>query len=385
MSTVDHAALVDRARAAGETIAPLAARIEAERRLPREAVDALVRSGAHKLLVPRSLGGSEASPSTFVAVLEELGRADGSVGWVAMIHATSGLMSALLPEPVAREIYGDGDALTCGVFAPMGRAVREAGGYRVSGRWPFASGCENSSWRMGGAIVASDPPDLLPGGAPHVRCLVFRADETRVIDTWNTSGLRGTGSHDLEVMDVLVPESRAFSFFTTEPWARAPLYRAPFFGVLASGIAAVAIGIARNAVDALVTLAKKKQPVGSKRGIAHREIVQLAVASAEAKVRGARALLRDALADVEAELERGPTLRARAVLRLAAAHATAEAASAVDLAYEAGGGTSIYATSPLQRAFRDVHTATQHVMVAKTATTLAGRILLDLESDTSAL
>lgn len=363
---------VEHAKRAAAIIAPLAAQIEAERRLPAEAVAALRDAGVFKLLVPRSLGGSEAPIDTFLTVLETIGAADGSAGWCAMIGASSGLMSRLLDEAVAREVYGPAGAITCGVFAPMGRATRVEGGLRVRGRWPFGSGCEHSQWRMGGVLIDGE---VLPNGAPHVRCVLFRADETHVIETWDTSGLRGTGSHDFEVRDVVVPQARCFSFFEgAQP-------QIPFFGVLAAGVSAVALGIARAAVDAIVALAKVKQPLGSKRGIAHRELVQLTVAQAEAKVRSARAFLHEAAIAAE----RDPTVQNRALLRLAAAHATKESAAAVDLAYEAGGATSIYSKNPLQRHFRDVHVATQHIMVGSTATTLAGRILLDLESDVSTL
>jgi alkylation response protein AidB-like acyl-CoA dehydrogenase len=382
--------LLARARAAAETIAPLADRIEESRRLPPEAVRALADAGAFKMLVPRAYGGSEASLVTFVRVLEEVARADGSAGWIAMIGATSGLMAAYLDAPVARELYSADDAVTSGVFAPMGRAARVEGGFKVSGRWSFASGCEHSPWRMGGALVmGANGPEMLPSGVPDVVSMLFRADETKVIDTWSTSGLRGSGSHDLEVKDVFVPASRSFSLFSGGPRPEhdGALFRLPFFGVLAAGVAAVALGIARNAIDSITTLAKAKHPLGAKRGLAHRELVQLQIARAEAKYRGARAFLHEASKDAEAEVAtaKAGSLTTRALLRLAASHATTEAAAAVDLAYETGGGTSIYAKSPLQRCFRDVHVATQHIMVSPTATTLVGRILLGLESDTSTL
>jgi len=381
---------VARARAAAAIVAPLAPVIEASRRLPEEAIAALTSAGVWKLLVPKAYGGAEASASTLLAVIDEVARADGSAGWCVMIAATSGLMSAYLDDEVARAAYGDDGAITSGVFAPMGRAIREGDGYRVSGRWPFASGCEHAAWRMGGVLLDRGDdggPDLLPSGAPHVRSVLFRAAETRVIDTWQTSGLRGTGSHDVEVNDVHVPASRCFSLFTPPSRHDAAIYRVPFFGVLAAGVAAVSLGIARASIDALVELARGKRGLGSKRSIAHRELVQLRVAQAEAKVRGARALLFDAIGELEARVAAGAEakLRDRAVARLAASHAASESAAAVDLMYEAGGATSIYASHPLQRHFRDVHVATQHVMVSPTATTLAGRVLLGVESDTSTL
>jgi indole-3-acetate monooxygenase len=384
MSGIDST-LVSGARAASGALALLSPLIEAGRRLPPEAVEVLKGAGVFKLLVPRELGGSQASAPTMLAVLEEIARGDGSAGWCSMVGATSGLMSVYLDESTAREIYAAPDAITCGVFAPMGRAVAVEGGFRVSGRWPFASGCEHSGWRMGGALLAGATPDLLPSGGPNVRSMLFRADETRVIDTWDTSGLRGTGSHDIEVSDVFVPASRSFSLITGRP--RIEGYALPFFGVLASGVAAVALGIARSAVDTFTELARTKLTPGSKRTIAHRELVQLQVAQAEARIRAGRAFLYAAVGDVEAEVaERGEaSLRSRALLRLAASHATTEAAAAVDLAYNNGGAAAVYSKNPLQRHFRDVHVATQHLMVSATAATVAGRVLRDLETETSTL
>lgn len=374
-------ALLARARAAAEVIAPLAGQIEKDRRLPAAAVEALVDAGVFKLLVPRTFGGSEAHPATMVAVIEEIARADGSAAWCTMVGATSGLMSMHVDETVAREVYGPADAVTCGVFAPMGRAVATDGGYRVSGRWPFASGCEHSKWRMGGAIVMAEgvPSELLPNGSPDVRSMLFHADETRVHDTWDTSGLRGTGSHDMEVEDVFVPRERSFSIISGTPKHAA--YTLPFFGVLASGVAAVGLGIARAAVDSFVAMAKTKTPPGSKRTLAHRDLVQMDVARAEAKLRGARAFLYDAIAEATAS----PSLETRARLRLAASHAAEESAAVVAIAYKAGGGGAIYAKSPLQRYFRDAHVVTHHIMVNDMATTLAGRVLLGVESDTTTL
>jgi alkylation response protein AidB-like acyl-CoA dehydrogenase len=380
MPTID-AEVLARARLAAETIAPLSQTIEDERRLPPEAVRALVEAGVFKLMVPKELGGAQTTAGTLLSVIEDISRADGSAGWCAMIGASSGLMSAFLDEAVAAEVYGPADAISCGVFAPMGRATKVDGGYRVSGRWPFASGCEHSSWRMGGVFV--EGPE---GQPPTVRSVLFSAEQTRVVDTWNVSGLRGTGSHDLEVSDVLVPDARSFSL-SSPARHEGGVYRLPFFGVLASGVAAVTLGIARAAIDSIIALAKKKTPFGSKRGIAHRELVQLHVAQAEAKLRSARAFLYLSVRDAENEVEAHgkASLRGRALLRLAASHAATESAAAVDLAYEAGGATSIYAKHPLQRHFRDVHVATQHIMVSSTSKVLAGRILLDVESDVSTL
>ncbi len=249
----EHEDLVARAEAAAKVVAPLAGQIEAERKLPEQAVKALVEARVFKLAVPRAIGGCEAKITTLIDVIETIARADGSAGWCAMIGATSGLMSVFVDADAAREMFGPHDAIAAGVTAPLGKAQRTADGYRVTGRWPFASGCEHAGWRMGGAILSDEPPAA--NGAPAMRCFIFRADQTRVIDTWHTSGLRGTGSHDLEVSDALVPTARSFSLFDPRRGDHAGVCAAPFFGLLATAVAAVAIGIARGALDAFLELA----------------------------------------------------------------------------------------------------------------------------------
>jgi alkylation response protein AidB-like acyl-CoA dehydrogenase len=382
-------AAVDAARNLAATIRDAADATERGRRVPPELVAALARAGLFRLCVPRALGGGEADVATLLGAIEEVARADGSTGWVVMIGATTGLVSAFLPDAAAREIYGcDANTITGGVVAPRGKATAVAGGYRVSGRWAFASGCQHCAWLMGGCLVVDDgKPDLLPSGAPNPRLMIFPSADAEIVDTWTVSGMCGSGSHDIAVRDLIVPRERAVSLVTDRPRHEGPLYAFPLFGLLALGISAVATGIARTAIDELVELAGGKTPSGSRRTLAERTAVQAQVADAEATLESARALVRDTVGETwEAAKSRGeitPDQRAR--LRLAATHATRSAARATDLMYDAGGGTSIYATSRLQRCFRDVHVATQHVMVAPASLELAGRLLLGLETDTAML
>jgi indole-3-acetate monooxygenase len=342
-------------------IPPLIPRIESERRLPRELVDAFVAAGIFKLLVPRAYGGAEVAPERAIETFETIARVDGSAGWCAMIGATTGLCAYYLDEATAREIYTPADAITCGVFAPMGHAVADAdgGGVRVSGRWSFGSGCEHAHWRMGGAMLGDT--------IVHV---MLRADQTRVIDTWDAVGLRGTGSHDYVAEDVLVPRTRVFSMITSR--------EVPFFGLLAAGIAAVGLGVARAAIDVFAELARTKQLPGGKRTIAHRELVQVELARAEAQLGAARAYL-------YAQLQGGATLVERARLRLAANHATETSAQVTGAMFHAAGGGAVYARSPLQRYLRDAQVVAQHVMVSSLTMTTVGRVLLGVESDTSTL
>lgn len=375
---MNEESLALRASRAAAAIAPHVRVIETGRRLPPEVVDALATAGLFKALVPRDYGGGEHPVGELVEALETLAAVDGSAAWCAMIGATSGLISAYLPPETARELFADPRAISAGIFAPFGKARVVDGGYRVSGRWPFASGCQHATHVMGGVMIARE-------GKPEMRSMVFAKEDVRVHDTWDVAGLRGTGSHDVEVEDAFVPEARTLSLFGP-PVHEGALYRQPLFGSLAAGVAAVALGLARGALDELVTIAKTKR-IGPERTMASRELVQRDVGVAWGTLDAARATLVAALDANAREVERdgAASLQTRARLRLAACHATKESAKVVDLAYEHGGGAAIYATSSLQRAKRDVHVATQHLMVSGTSATLAGRALLGLDGDYSAL
>ncbi len=382
MSTPSY---MDEARALLPTIRAAADQIEQQRRLPVELVRKMAQHGLFRLCVPRALGGGEVDVATMARVIETASEADGSAGWCVMIGVTSSLLAAYLPLSNAAEIYGSPDGVSAGVFAPLGKAVVADGGYRVSGRWAFASGCQHCDWLMGGCVVMEDgKPRLLPNGAPETRMMLFPAAAVQIHDTWHVSGLRGTGSHDISVDNLFVANERSASFITDSPRHAGTLYKFPVFGLLALGIAAVALGVARHAIDELCRLAGAKMPSGSRRKLAERPIIQTQVAQAEAQLRSARALLFNTVAEVTAQAESAEIgIEPRALLRLAATHATDSAVKAVDMMYTAGGGTSIYADSPLQRCFRDVHVATQHMMVAQPTYEVAGRVFLGIETDVS--
>ena len=230
------APLVARAEAAARLIRPQADAIERNRRLPPEAVAALVDAGIFKLLVPARYGGAETTVATAVAAIEAIARADGSAGWCAMIGSTSALMSAFLPESTARAIYTPPAVITGGVFAPLGRATRTDTGYRVTGRWPFCSGCQHTDWVMGSALVDTGDPSK-----PELRSLLFRRDQVELHDTWDTSGLRGTGSHDYAIMDLFVPAERTITLNTPSRLPDA-LYNMPLMSLMDSMMATVPLG-----------------------------------------------------------------------------------------------------------------------------------------------
>jgi alkylation response protein AidB-like acyl-CoA dehydrogenase len=378
------ASLLERTRALLPAVAAGSSEAERLRTLPRELVDELAKAGLFRMLVPRRLGGLEVDPAAAMRAIEAVSSADGSAGWCVMIGASTGVNGGLLAPKAAEEIYGsDPMVVTGGVFAPRGRAVRTAGGFVVSGRWPFASGCRHCSWLLGGCTIV----DEAGNAEPVPRLLYFPAGEVQIIDTWNVSGLRGTGSHDIAVENVFVPERRAVGLGFDRAKQPGPLYVFPVFGLLACCVAAVALGIARSAVETLVGLAGGKVPTGARRPLAERSVVQADVARAEYLLTSARSALYEAVADAWQTVCAGgrASTRQRAALRLAAAGAARASADAVDLMYDAGGASSIYDDNLLQRHFRDVHVVTQHIMVAPSTFELTGRILLGLETDTSLL
>ncbi len=376
------------ARRLAPRAAELSAQAERDRRLAPELVSALADRGLFRLCVPAAIGGLEAHPAVLVEVVAALARGDGAAGWCVAIGATSGLLAGYLPEDAAREISGNRRAISGGVFAPKGCATVASGGFRVSGRWPFASGCQDCDWLMGGCVVEEDGHQRkLANGMPDVRLMLAPADEFRIHDTWDVMGLRGTGSHDIELDDVPVPPEHSASVFTDSPVQPGPLYAFPLFGLLAIAIAAVGLGLARGAIDDLVDLAGAKTPTGSGRKLAERATVQAAIAQAEASLRAAQALLGEAIDEAWSGAgDQGQvTTSERAGLRMAATHSIAVAVSVVESAYRLGGGSSIYQSSRLQRRLRDVNVAAQHMLVAPATWELTGRLLLGLPTDTSQL
>jgi indole-3-acetate monooxygenase len=357
-------------RALTPMVAAGADETEQARRLPSAVFSELLEAGMFHLLTPRRFGGREVNVLTVLEALETFATADGSTAWVLMINNNGGMIPAYLDPTAAAEIYADDPtAVIAGALVPSGTARSVPGGYRVSGRWGFASGVEHSAWVVAACRV--DDSD--------VRAVVLPADDVTVVDTWSVGGLRGTGSHDFEVADAFVPAHRTF-WLSDRPTQPGPLYRFPLRSFGAAAIAAVTLGIARGALDAVTELAAAKTPTMTALALRERPYVQTELARGEAIVRSARSWLfesvRQAWMDVVAG--RHVTPHDQALLRLAATFAVQRAAEAVDIAHTLAGGSAIFTGSPLERAFRDVHTATQHFSVQPTMYEPIGRALLHL-------
>lgn len=363
----------------------LARTTEEQRSLAGDVVTALVDGGLFRTGVPRTLGGPEVPPSVILRSAETIARGDASAGWCVAIGATSSLLSAYLPAKGAEEVFGDPRSVAAGVWAPRGKARPVEGGVRVSGRWAFCSGVPHADWLFAGCVLQTE--EEAEATAPVLRVVALPTSQLRILDTWHTGGLRGTGSHDTVADDVFVPEHRVMSLVDGAPQDATPLHRFPLFGFFALSVAAAALGNARGAVDDLVALAAVRKPSGSSRSLAERATVQAAVAQAEASLRAARLLYYQSVDEAwRAAHESEPVPdELRVGLRLAATHTARTAADVAATMYELGGGAAIYEDSPLQRRFRDAHTVTAHLQVNASTYELLGRYLLGLPVRTAQL
>lgn len=352
--------------------------IEQARRLPADLASQLRASGVFSLSVPRSIGGREASPAELMRAAETVATADGSAGWCTMVGIGNNVVAGYLNEAGAREVFADPAAPTAGIAAPAGAAVRENGGVRVSGRWPFASGITHCDWVWAGCLIMEHgSPRMTPQGPEIVHvCLPVR--EVEIHDTWHASGLRGTGSTDFSVAGAFVPEHRTFALLDPSGHRHEPLYRMPPLGIFVYQVASVALGIARAALDELAEAAQAKVPTLYTRPLADTPAAQWELARAEAALGGARAFLYDMVDDMWRSVERGlePPPRQLALARAAATQAAETAAAVTRTASTLGGGQAVYASSSLQRHARDADVITHHFTVAPHSWVEAGRILL---------
>lgn len=374
---------VDIAQEMAGRIAAESGAIEAAGRLPDDLVEALRASAIPALWLPAELGGAEARPVEVVDAVAALAAADGSTGWCAAVAVGTAAIAAYLPEAGAREIFASPATLTGGSFNTAGRATADAeGNLCVSGRWGFGSGGSHSDWMSGACLLVDGTGelDLSDDGRPKARLVFFPTSSATIHDTWHASGLRGTASHDYEVKALDVPVKHTMEFAFT-PWPAGAMWRMPPMPLFFAPFAAVALGIARGAVDDLVEVAAIKTPYRSTRRLAERDVVQSMVAQAEALTRSARAFLLETL-DVLLAAGAAADLPARATGRLAVVNAASAAAAAVDLCFRAAGTTALFDSHPLQRRHRDVHALGQHVVLAFSGYETVGRVLFGLEPDT---
>ena len=351
---------------------------ESSRRLDARVVEALKASGSFRLFVPTQYGGIGLGVLDILKHLRDLSAADGAAGWCAAIASTTSHVAGSVDRAWAEAIFRNPAGVTGGAFAPTGTATRTPDGdLLVNGKWAWGSGSQHCDWLCGGT---KDPDGVF-------RIVFFPAGEANIIDTWQSSGLRGTGSHDFEVAALRVPEGCWSLPVGANVQVDDPLARMPMYTLFAGSIASVMLGIARRAIDEISELALTKRPTGSSKSLIEASSTHVDVGKAEGLWRSATAWLDDEVGQAWTSVVAGDrvSVSRRASVRAAASHASTSARQATDLAYDLGGGTSVYATSPLQRCFRDVHTASAHIMVHMRNTETFGRQLLGQPIETSML
>ncbi len=351
-----------------------------------EVMHALAESGLLRLGLPVAYGGAEVEPRTLVQVVEAIAAMDGSAGWLTAINIMGALTMARVERRVVDEIYAEPGVSTAGVFAPTAMAEVSADAYRLTGRWTFASNSRHAGWFLCGTVLVEDGAMVTAGGRPVVRMLAFPAADVRIHSTWDTLGLRGTGSHDIEVQESLVPKARSLSLVDPGLVADEPLYRMPYFGMSATLMAAVAMGIARGAVAHATKVAAEKTPLGSRKAVLERPYAQTMIIDARTTLDTAGAHLASCRDLAWANAQAGEVdMQERAELRLAACNAVTASVRAVDLAHHVVGSSSVFRSSPLERALRDVFTLRQHVMVGPSLMDVATRSRLGIRVDTTML
>lgn len=374
------------ARALAPRIRARADEIEAARELPADLVLELANARLFKVALPVAEGGLGADILTALHVIEEVAQADGSTGWCLAMAVNTFRNSAQLAPEVRRELFfSDPIGVSAGSARSRGRAVVVPGGYRVTGHWFFASGCMHSHLLHGACkVFDGETPRLRPNGDQEVRIAFFHPKSlVRIIDTWNVSGLRGTGSHDIAVEDLFVPEERTFSALDRRSRVTGPMNRIHGFDLAGCGFCCVGLGVARAAIDAFVELATVKVPRSSSELLRERVMVQAQVGEAEAMLRSGRALLFDVVGGMWETVLAGDSVTEpqRSELRMAMTHAAQNAARATHMVCAAAGTTSIFASSPLERYARDAEVVTRHNQLQFVNYEAVGRTLLGLESN----
>ena len=388
-ATPDDSPVVHAAIGLTEAIRTASDEIERGRRIPAGIAEAMQNAGVFGMAMPRAWGGPELDPLTQVRVIEALAMAEGAVGWCAMINCDGGYITAFLDQDVGRAMYPDVMVATAAAATTTGQATRAPGGYRISGRFPFVSGCQHSEWAWLGCTVIEDGTARVDrNGVPETRQCLLRLSQCEILDTWHTTGLRGTGSNDVVVRDEFVAEKHSFSFQDPELIKRSgPLYAFPFM-FMAKG-SAPALGIARRAVDTLVDSAAVKPArrytlgdrIEASKVLRDDVHVQEAVGRAETLLAAARAYFFDVMGDLWATLRNGrqPTARQLALFTSTYPHVVGVCADVVQLVYKAAGGAAVYQQGPLDRCLRDILTMNQHVIGTPRTYEMAGRLILGLE------
>jgi alkylation response protein AidB-like acyl-CoA dehydrogenase len=372
--------LIERARALQPLIAREADEIERTRRLTEPVVSALIENGLYRVLLPQSLGGTEAPLEIFMQMLEEVAKADASTAWSLGQCAVCAMTAAYLDADAAQAIFNAPPGiLAWGAIANEVQVV--PGGYRATARWNFASGMRQASW-LGAhvhVVEADGSKRRKPDGSPEVRTILFPVTEATLYDVWDVIGLNGTGTDSYSVDNLFIPDK--FAALRDDPTAlreKGPLYKLTTNLTFGMGFAAVSLGVARATLDAAIDLSRGKTPQGLK-AMRENNAVQGVIGRNEASLRAARAYLYATAAEVWRDLTLPGKLTEdhRAALRLAATWTIHQSASVVDAAYHMAGATAVFSANKFERRFRDMHTIAQQIQGRDVHYEDVGRAILD--------
>lgn len=362
------------------TISARADEIEGARRIPADLNDELRAAGLYRMLVPRSHGGEEIALPEALDIIETLSIADGSVGWTATIGIQSPAVFSLLPRQTFDAVYGDGPDVTVGgAIVPRPAAHVVQGGFRVDGKWAFASGCQNWDYLIATCVLFENG-EPKPGpveGQPETRAMLFPADQAEILDTWYTLGLRGTGSHDISVTDLFVAEDHTLDFFFGTPCVPG-IYRYPIVEFFFH-IATIAIGIAQGALDEALASAKTRQRFQARATVAKTQVAQHRLGKAETALRAARNLVRGEVERLRAGGSEDDFLSQLVRISAVNAFTGQTCLQVVDTCFRVNGAASVYDGAPLQRRLRDIYTLCQHGSFNDGSLTRAGAALLGEE------
>ena len=339
---------------------------EQHARPANELVEALRDADLFRLLVPKDMGGAGLSPWELGPVIEALARIDGSAGWTMALG--QGLLGQLVKPEMFKELFGNPRLTMAGSLNPTSvRALRVDGGFRFGGKGTYVSGCTHASWMVAAGLVVANGTPQFVDGAPVVKVGVLPMDACRIRETWRVTGMRGTGSHDVEFEDVFVPDDLTFT-------------QADALANLGASLAPVSLGIAQHAIDAFIELAGAKVPLGSRGLLRDRATAQAQLGQAQGLLQASRSLFYETASEAEARriARRAPTDHERARMRLGSVMAAQLSAQAVDLLYDAAGLTAASLDCAIERCWRDVHTARQHITLASTRFEVVGRVYLGL-------
>ena len=369
------------AKSMAQALADAADEVESTRRFPAELLAQLHERRLCKMLLPRTFGGDEIDPATYMLAVSEIARHNSSVGWNIFVANSAVLLAPFLEPETAQTVFGPHNALVAWGPPNDTRAKVEPGGYRVTGEWSFASGSRQATWMGLHCMVEETDGSLRMNehGAPVIRSMLFPLDQAEQLDTWHTIGLNGTASDSYRVHDLFV--SDAFTGTREEPETRrepGPLYAFPMQGIYAVGVAGVALGIAGAMLDAFKDLATKKTPRGLAT-LADRASVQTGIAKAEIRTASAQAYLLETLRELYAKVEPYEVIGVpdRARVRLGTTNAIHASMEVADWVYHQAGVSAIFPGSPFERRFRDIHTLSQQIQSRDAHYETVGQVMLD--------